>query len=73
MVMVMLEYWYLYNFHLWLTQVGRIGSWEDGDGHGDGTEVVEEPENQPDPGKKYYFELFGFFFNHLLRITLLCV
>ena len=47
----MLEYWYLYNFHLWLTQVGRIGSWEDGDGHGDGTEVVEEPEDQPDPGK----------------------
>ena len=44
-------YWYVYNFHLWLTQVGRIGSWEDGDGHGDGTEVVEEPENQPDPGK----------------------
>ena len=66
-------YWYLYNFHLWLTQVSRIGSWEDGDGHGDGTEVVEEPENQPDPGKKHNFELFGFFFNHLLRITLLCV
>jgi len=32
-----------------LAQVIRIGSWENGDGHGDGTEIVKEAQNQPDP------------------------
>ena len=38
--------------HLRLAQVIGIWSWEYSDGHGDGTEIVEETKNQPDPAKE---------------------
>ena len=37
--------------HLRLAQVSGVWSWEYSDGHGDGTEIVEETQNQPDPAK----------------------
>ena len=37
--------------NLGLAQVVGIRSWQDGDGHCDGTEVVEETKNKPDPEK----------------------
>ena len=38
--------------NLGLAQVVRIRPRQDGDGHCDGTEVVEETKNKPDPEKK---------------------
>ena len=37
------------NSNLGLAQVVGVRSWQDGDGHCDGTEVVEETKNKPDP------------------------
>ena len=37
--------------NLGLAQVVGVRSWQDGDGHCDGTEVVEETKNKPDPEK----------------------
>ena len=38
--------------NLGLAQVVGVRSWQDGDGHCDGTEVVEETKNKPDPDMK---------------------
>ena len=46
--------------HLRLAQVVRIGSWEYGDRHRDGTEIVEESQNQPDPVGEHFREWWGY-------------